>query len=125
MGLLSGLGGEGGRPPAGFDTKRLHGFTDRLSRGADGSAFKAGRDLLLWWLARVLRARTLGRAPAEVTPGEGAVVTGLAARGSLAEWIALWDKVSQLMARVETANLDRKQALLAAFLELEALARAE
>lgn len=123
--LLSGLSGKGDRPPAGLDTKRLHGLADRLSRGADPGAFRAGRDLLLWSLARAVRARSLGRTPAEVTPGEGAVVSGLAARGSLADWVALWDKVSQLLARVETANLDRKQALLAAFLELEALARAE
>jgi DNA polymerase-3 subunit delta' len=53
------------------------------------------------------------------------VLSGLAQRGSLAEWLALWDKVSHLLARVESANLDRKQALLAAFLELEALARAK
>jgi DNA polymerase-3 subunit delta' len=60
-----------------------------------------------------------------VTDGEGPVLDGLAGRGSLAEWLALWDKVSHLLARVESANLDRKQALLAAFLELEALARAD
>ena len=89
------------------------------------SAFRAARDLLLWWLARAVRARTLSRVPEGVTVGEGPVLSGLAARGSLADWLALWDKVSHLLARVESANLDRKQALLAAFLELEALARAK
>ena len=93
------------------------------------SAFRAARDLLLWWLARAVRARTVGHAPDAVTAvvveGEGPVLSGLAGRGSLAEWLALWDKVSHLLARVESANLDRKQALLAAFLELEALARAK
>jgi len=123
--LLTGLAGSDGEGPAGLDTERLHGFAEKLARGSDLSAFRAGRDLLLWWLARAVRARTLGRVPEAVGEGEGPVLRGLAARGSLAEWLALWDKVSHLLARVESANLDRKQALLAAFLELEALARAE
>ncbi len=121
--LLGGLAGGGG-PADGLDSERLHGFADKLARGSDLSAFRAGRDLFLWWLARAVRARTLGRVPEVVTEGEGQVLGSLAGRGSLAEWLALWDKVSHLLARVESANLDRKQALLAAFLELEALARA-
>ena len=123
--LLAGLAGSAGRPPGGFDAERLHGFADKLARGSDLGAFRAARDLLLWWLARAVRARSLGRAPEAVTEDEGPVLGGLAGRGSLAEWLALWDKVGHLLARVESANLDRKQALLAAFLELEALARAD
>jgi DNA polymerase-3 subunit delta' len=123
--LLTGLAGSDGEPSPGFDTERLHGFAEKLARGSDLSAFRAARDLLLWWLARAVRARTLGCPPELVTDGEGPVLSGLAGRGSLAEWLALWDKVSHLLARVESANLDRKQALLAAFLELEALARAK
>jgi DNA polymerase-3 subunit delta' len=123
--LLTGLAGRDGEPSAGFDTERLHGFAEKLARGTDLSAFRAARDLLLWWLARAVRARTLSRVPEGVTVGEGPVLSGLAARGSLADWLALWDKVSHLLARVESANLDRKQALLAAFLELEALALAK
>jgi DNA polymerase-3 subunit delta' len=123
--LLAVVAGSGSRPPGPFETDRLHGFADKLARGSDLSAFRAARELLLWWLARAVRARSLGRAPEPVTDGEGPVLDGLAGRGSLAEWLALWDKVSHLLARVESANLDRKQALLAAFLELEALARAD
>jgi DNA polymerase-3 subunit delta' len=124
--LLAGLAEA--RAGAGLDTERLHGFADKLARGSDLGAFRAGRDLLLWWLARAVRARSLGAGPETmreaVSEAEGPVLRGLAGRGSLAEWLALWDKVSHLLARVESANLDRKQALLAAFLELEALARA-
>jgi DNA polymerase-3 subunit delta' len=123
--LLTGLAGSDGEPSAGFDTERLHGFADKLSRGSDLGAFRAARDLLLWWLARAVRARTIGQTSDIVTDGDAPVLAGLAARGSLADWLALWDKVSHLLARVESANLDRKQALLAAFLELEALARAK
>jgi len=123
--LLSGLAGGDGTAANGLDAERLHGFAEKLARGTDPSAFRAARDLLLWWLARALKARTLGRAPEDVMEGEGPLLRSLAGRGSLAEWLALWDKVSHLLARVESANLDRKQALLAAFLELETLAHPE
>jgi DNA polymerase III subunit delta' len=126
--LMTGLAGDGrgagGIRGGGFDSERLHGFADKLARGTDLGAFRAGRDLLLWWLARAVRVRSLGQAPEVVSEAETPVLRSLAGRGSLAEWLALWDKVSHLLARVESANLDRKQALLAAFLELEALARA-
>jgi DNA polymerase III subunit delta' len=125
--LMTGLAdgdGRGGGGGGAFDSERLHGFADKLARGTDLGTFRAGRDLLLWWLARAVRARSLGQAPEVVSEAETPVLRSLAGRGSLAEWLALWDKVSHLLARVESANLDRKQALLAAFLELEALARA-
>jgi DNA polymerase-3 subunit delta' len=122
--LLAGLAGNG-RAGGAFDSERLHGFADKLARGSDLGAFRAARDLLLWWLARAVRTRSLGEAPEGVGEAEGPVLRALAGRGSLAEWLVLWDKVSHLLARVESANLDRKQALFAAFLELEALAHPE
>jgi len=122
--LLAGLAGDG-RAGGAFDGERLHGFADKLARGSDLGAFRAARDLLLWWLARAVRTRSLGQAPAGVSAADAPVLRGLAGRGSLADWLALWDKVSHLLARVESANLDRKQALLAAFLELETLAQPE
>ena len=73
--LLTGLAGRDGEPSAGFDTERLHGFTEKLARGTDLSAFRATRDLLLWWLSRAVRARTIGRASDIVTDGEAPVLS--------------------------------------------------
>jgi DNA polymerase-3 subunit delta' len=108
-----------------LDAGRLHALADRLSRGTDGGAFRAASELFVWWLARMIRAGSCGRMPQDVVPGEGALMTGLLARRNLAQWLALWDKISRLLTRVESANLDRKQALLAAFLELEAVTASE
>jgi DNA polymerase-3 subunit delta' len=46
----------------------------------------------------------------------------LLARRPLAQWLGLWEKISRLLASAEKANLDRKQVVVTAFLELEALA---
>ncbi len=114
-----------GAAAARLDAGRLHTLADRLSRGADGGAFRAASELFVWWLARMIRAGSCGHMPQDVVPGEGELMAGLLARRSLAQWLALWDKISRLLTRVESANLDRKQALLTAFLELEAVTASE
>ncbi len=105
-----------------LDVPRLHAFGDRLGRGADSSAFRTGTELLSWWLARMIRGGTGETLPAEVVAGEGDLMARLLERRSLAQWLTLWEKFDRLFARVEGANLDRKQVVITAFLELEALA---
>ena len=120
-----GGGGRAGGDADRLDVARLHAFADRLARAGKEAAFRTAADFLLWWLARLVRAGSLGRMPEEVVAGEGAVMAGLLDRAGLAQWLGLWEKVSRLLGGVEGTNLDRKQALLASFLEVEALARLE
>ena len=105
-----------------LDVTRVHALGDRLARGADEAAFQTGTDLFAWWLARMIRGGAEGRLPPEVVAGEGAVMARLLERRGLAQWLGLWEKVTRLFARADGAKLDRKQVVLAAFLELEAVA---
>ncbi len=105
-----------------LDAEATHRFGERLARGSDGAAFRTGMELLIWWLARLVRAGSLGDLPPEVVAGEGALMTRLLERRPLAHWLALWEKISRLFASAERANLDRKQVVVTAFLELEATA---
>ncbi len=91
-------------------------------RGTDGAAFRLGTELLSWWLARMIRGAALGVSPDEVVAGEAAVMARLLERRSLAQWLGLWEEWGRLFAGAEGANLDRKQVVVTAFLELEALA---
>lgn len=104
-----------------LDTARLHAFGERLARNG-GESFRTGGELMSWWLARMIRAGAESREPAEVVAGEAGAMRRLLERRDLAQWLALWDKVSRLFARAERDNLDRKQVVLTAFLEVEALA---
>ncbi len=105
-----------------LDVPRVHALGDRLAQGADGAAFQTGTELFTWWLARMIRSGAEGRLPPEVVAGEGAVMARLLERRGLAQWLGLWEKVTRLFARADGAKLDRKQVVLAAFLELEAVA---
>ena len=110
-----------------LDAKALHALADRWARDASGEAFRTGMDLMVWWLGRLVRAAATGGSPGEVVgevvEGEAALIARLAARARLDQWLGLWDKVSRLPARAGGLNLDRKQVVLTAFFELEALAR--
>ena len=53
----------GGLPA--MDAERTHRFGDRLARGRDDAAFRTGMELFIWWLARLVRAGSLGALPAE------------------------------------------------------------
>jgi DNA polymerase III subunit delta' len=88
-----------------LDVAALHALADKAGRGEKGaSAFAVLSELLAQWLARLVR-------------GEGG--EALRGRASLEQWLAVWDKVSGLLARAEGANLDRKQVLLTAILAVQ------
>ncbi|MDX1482971.1 MAG: DNA polymerase III subunit delta' [Alphaproteobacteria bacterium] len=104
------------------EAARLHGVTDAIARSRSETgayaAYDVFTDLLCWWIARLVRSRATGIAPAELSPGEGEVMARLGALGSLDQWVEVWEKITRLFGRAESVNLDRKQVLLNAFFTL-------
>lgn len=104
-----------------LDIPRVYGFGDRLARDATGESFRTGGELLCGWLAELVRNGGTGAGQPEVVSGEAALRQRLLAGGALAQWLALWENLSRLFGRAERANLDRRQVVVSAFLEIEAL----
>jgi DNA polymerase-3 subunit delta' len=102
-----------------LDVPRLHKLAEKWGQGKDPQAFQTGMELLIWWLGRFIRAGCTGRPAPEVVDGEAVLARRLLEGRPLAQWLGLWEKISRLFARTEAANLDRKQAVLSAFLDLE------
>lgn len=101
-----------------------HGFCERISRPQAAESHRLAKELFAWWLARLVRTGALGRAPDDMVPGEGELLSRLAGRLAPARRLDLWQRVDQLFAQAERANLDRKQTLLGAFLAVERAIRA-
>lgn len=105
-----------------IDIVAAHAFGDKLTRKQDDGMFETATELLVWWLARFARSLARGSWPAEVVPGEAALMTRLANSRGLERWVEVWEKVQRLFARAESANLDRKQVVLNALSALETAA---
>ncbi len=104
------------------DTARLHGVTDAIARSRSDTgayeAFEVFSDLLGWWIARLVRARATGICPPELVAGESEAIVRLSAIGNLDQWVEVWEKITRLLVRARSVNLDRKQVLLNAFFAL-------
>ncbi len=101
-----------------LDAAAVHAFGDKLTaRGAD-ALYRTASELVLWWLARLVRIGA-GEAAEGVVPGEEELARRLVGGGGLDQWLALWEKSARLFAQADRVRLDRKQVLLSVFLALE------
>ena len=116
------------------DTPALHRLGDAVARAGADDTFKTVAELYRSWLVRLIRQAAVGAAhpgPAIGEPEEGAapatderaLLSRLAAAAPLDRWLEVWEKTNRLLARTDSANLDRKQVLLTLFLDLADAAR--
>jgi len=94
----------------------VHALLEPLGAREGRAAFRAFADLLLAWLEEAIRLTASGEGPDR----ESGIHP---LPGDLARWIELWEKTGRSVALAETLNLDRKQALLPAFLDMAEAAR--
>lgn len=123
VGLLREIGALLGGWPK-LDAGQLHKLGDKLAGRDQAGQFDLAVELLGWWFARMARAAATGIAPnPEVFQGESALIGRMRDAASLDRWLSLWEKVSRLFDRVQSVNLDRKQAWVAGFLAIEGTGR--
>ncbi len=108
----------------GGDVAALHRLADRLARPDAETAYCTATDLLVWWIARMVRGGAgAATAPDEVVPGEADCARRLIGLAGLDRWAEVWEKITRLTAKADAVNLDRKQVVLNAFHALETAAR--
>ena len=107
-----------------LDIRAVTALGDKAAgRGSDKEAFETMVELLRGVLARLVRAKATGEVVAP-DPLEAKLLARLAARGRLEAWTDAVASTEDLLRSIDPANLDRRQALLTAFLGLETPARA-
>jgi len=103
-----------------LDPELLHGFAERMARSGAEDSFALLTELLPAELARLVTSAAQGSA---IPAAEDRARRNLAGRRSLDQWVAVWEKLTNLFAQAEGINLDRKQVVLNAFFALEEAAR--
>lgn len=96
-------------------------FCEKMARKGAEAGYTEVTRLFTDWLSRVARLAATGDADERI-PGESALAFHLAGGVGLERSLALWDKVRLLFAQGQGLNLDRKQVLLSALLQVKAAA---
>jgi DNA polymerase-3 subunit delta' len=106
-----------------LDIKAVHALGGKVGRvGAEESFEMLGR-LIDRWLSGMILGQAGGAMPPDVVDGEGAAALALRSRSNLANWLEVWEKVTRLFSQAGSANLDRKQVVIGAFLTLQTAVR--
>ncbi len=100
-----------------FDWGAVHTLADELSGTASEQKFELFYELLLDYLARLVRAAALG-----LDVPERALADRLIGPHRLASFAALWERLSADKAETLALNLDRKALILDVFSKLESAA---
>ncbi|MGF1640274.1 MAG: DNA polymerase III subunit delta' [Rhodospirillales bacterium] len=110
-----------------LDGVALHRMADSVVKAGADETFETVCTLFREVLSRLIRfAAVAGSAPAAAaaaTAEERAMFVRLAPAASLDRWLEVWENTTRLLARVDGANLDRKQVVLNIFLDLERAVR--
>lgn len=105
-----------------LDVGAVHAFGARLGKSGADDSFRMAGVLLRWWLARLIRSAAGGGgtgAEAGFPAEEEALMGRLGRAAGLDRWLEVWEKINHLLAKTDSAHLDRKQVVLNVFLTLE------
>ncbi|MBL6934732.1 MAG: DNA polymerase III subunit delta' [Alphaproteobacteria bacterium] len=115
--------GQAGRR-TGADSAALHALADRVAGKKGEAAYHTLVDLLGSWVSRLIRLGAGGGAVGGAGPEEAPLMRRFLAAASLDQWLEVWDNQQALFAQTDGLNLDRRQAILNAFFNLEKTVRA-
>ena len=106
-----------------IDGAALHRFADRFARETSADLYRAMRELLLAWIARMVRDAAAETPGEDIVPGERALMQRLSAQRGLDPWLEVWENIGRLFVQADSVNLDKKQVVMSAFTTLEKAAR--
>jgi DNA polymerase-3 subunit delta' len=100
-----------------LDISKAHDLADKLSR--TDASYEASRTILTAWCQRAARAEARGQVLPDIMPGDAAIFAKITASFPPRHFLSTWEKMGQLFWQTENYILDKRQALLGAFLMLQ------
>jgi DNA polymerase-3 subunit delta' len=101
-----------------IDMLQVHGIAEKYGKFGAERSFDAVRDILTGWCSRLARLGARNMPLADVLPGDAQVFARLQAVYPPQHFAQAWENLSQFFAQAEGYNLDKKQALMTAFMML-------
>jgi DNA polymerase-3 subunit delta' len=107
-----------------LDGGALNRMADRLGRSGAEDAFRASAELLMGWLARMLRRMATGRAEPDILAGEGDCMRRLAGAAGAERWFAFLEATERQFGLVDPLNFDRRLIWIGTLLQMQQLVSA-
>lgn len=102
-----------------LDLVALHDLADKTARGASDETFETVEEIMTGWCDRIVRSRARGTALGDVLPGDSQIFARLTAAYPPAHFMETGEKLHNLFRATIGLNLDKRQALIGAFLMLQ------
>jgi DNA polymerase-3 subunit delta' len=102
-----------------LDMVKVHGLAEKLGKYGAEQGYLTATEIMTGWCERQARAAARGRALSDVLPGDAVVFRKLDGLYPPGHFLRAWEKISQLVQQTETYNLDKRQAIIGAFLALQ------
>jgi DNA polymerase-3 subunit delta' len=103
----------------GMDMLKAHDFAEKHGRYGAEKEYEAICDMMSWIVARALRLMARGEDPVDILPGDAAVYRHIIAAYGQRGLLTLNDALAQVFYQTDVANLDKRQALLSAFSQIQ------
>jgi DNA polymerase-3 subunit delta' len=102
-----------------LDMVRVHTLAEKIGKYGAEQSYAVATEIMTGWCERQARATARGHVLADVLPGDAAVFKKLDSAYPAGHFLRAWEKISQLVQQTETYNLDKRQAIIGAFLALQ------
>lgn len=101
------------------DMVKVHELAEKMGRGSTDDSWPLIEEILTGWCEHIVRADARGQPPGDILPGDSAVFSQWKAEMPLGHFLETGDRLRQLFAAVNNFNLDRRQAIISAFMTLQ------
>ncbi|MDI1226914.1 MAG: DNA polymerase III subunit delta' [bacterium] len=100
-----------------LDIVALHNNAEKLSR--EEQKYETCRAILTGWCQRLAQVEARGTRVTDMMPGDGVILQKLLDQFPPRHFLLTWEKMSQMFRQAEWSNLDKRQALIGAFLMMQ------
>jgi len=100
-----------------MDLVKVHDLAEKIGRVE--KSYESAREIMTNWCERIARLQARGLAIPDILPGDGAIFTRLTEQYPQRHFLNTWEKMAQMFLQAEYANLDKRQALISAFLMMQ------
>lgn len=102
-----------------LDMVQVHDLAEKLGKYGAEQNYNVATEIMTGWCERQARASARGQAAADILPGDAAVFDRIKRMYPSGHFLNAWEKISLIVRQTESYNLDKRQAIIGAFLALQ------